>query len=91
MADRVGAGYFFPVHRSGRVVREHERDQVAGVTVVVRPLLPHAGGSVPLHDGDQLLDRLPLRNPADLARQVKELVQQYGAVAVSDMLSVFSD
>jgi hypothetical protein len=30
-------------------------------------------------------------NPADLARQVKALVQQYGAVAVSDMLAVFSD
>jgi hypothetical protein len=30
-------------------------------------------------------------NPADLARQVKGLVQQYGAAAVSDMVAVFGE
>jgi hypothetical protein len=30
-------------------------------------------------------------NPADLARQVKALIGQYGAVAVSDMVAVFAD
>jgi len=30
-------------------------------------------------------------NPADLARQVKSLIGQFGAVAVSDMVAVFAD
>jgi hypothetical protein len=30
-------------------------------------------------------------NPADLARQVKALIGQFGAVAVSDMVAVFAD
>jgi hypothetical protein len=30
-------------------------------------------------------------NPADLARGVKQLIQQFGAAAVSDMLAVLAD
>ena len=30
-------------------------------------------------------------NPADLARQIKTLIAQYGAVAVSDMVAVFAE
>jgi hypothetical protein len=48
-------------------------------------------GPAPARRSQRLKVPAAASNPAELARQVKELVQQYGAAAVTDMAAVFAD